>query len=272
MGEKIAGKLSAFLIERAFAVSEAVRSAFILKTGFPQERVICCPNWVDTERFRPDQNDRDGLRREYGIPPDMLLIGYVGRLAPEKRVDLLVRAYAELQGKAARPTKMVLIGRGWKEQEIHTSVREMHLENHVMLTGWCTDVAPWYRAIDVLILPSLVEGFPLVVLEAMACGTPCIVHDSAGAREWVDDERNGFVDNLVEPSDLTRRLQSYAALDQITVERLEAEARRKAVEGHDQRRRLGDLLLGLGAVRAAERLRGEGLAGEERSYVETNPR
>lgn len=268
---RIARRLSPLLIQRAFAVSEAVRQALIRNTGFPPGRAMCCPNWVDTDHFRPDRAEREALRREHGIPPNMLLVGYVGRLAPEKRVDLVIRAFAELLQDAARPTRLVLVGRGWKEQEIHALPRKLGLENDVLFPGWCADVAPWYRAIDVFVLASVLEGFPLVVLEALACGTPCIVHDSAGAREWVDHGRNGFVDDLVGPEDLARSLRAFAALDPTAIERLKQEARRTAVENHDRRRRLGDLLLALGASRAAERLRGEGLPGKKRSYVLTDP-
>ena len=179
---RLHARLSAYLIHRAFTVSEAVRDALIRDIGFPAERATCCPNWVDTDRFRPDPALREAWRREHGIPPHAVLFGYVGRLSSEKRVDLLIRAYAAFRRDAPRPTKLVLVGSGWKESELHALVREVGLAGDVLLPGWYADTAPWYRAIDVFVLASLLEGFPLSVLEAMSSGTPCIVHASPGAQ------------------------------------------------------------------------------------------
>jgi glycosyltransferase involved in cell wall biosynthesis len=87
----------------------------------------------------------------------------------------------------------VLVGGGFLESELRGKVRDLRLEDVVLFAGETSDVRPFLAAADVFVLPSEREGLPLVILEAMALGLPCIAAEAGGNREVIEDGVNGFV-------------------------------------------------------------------------------
>ncbi|MEU6393355.1 glycosyltransferase [Streptomyces sp. NPDC046939] len=128
------------------------------------------PNGVDLERFRPAEKAPE----PYGDGP---LVVCVGRLCRQKGQDLLVEAWRDVV--RAHPTaRLVLVGDGPDAETLRSTAPAS-----VTLVGAVDDPAPWYRAADLVVMASRWEGMALAPLEAMACGTPVLVTDVAGARE-----------------------------------------------------------------------------------------
>jgi glycosyltransferase involved in cell wall biosynthesis len=126
----------------------------------------------------------DRFRQEKGYGRYLL---HVGTLQPRKNIPLLLEAFAQLQEPEL---KLVLIGgKGWLYEEIFARVQALGLSERVHFTGYVPDdeLPLWYNAAELLVFPSVYEGFGLPVVEAMACGTPVIAANSASIPEAVGE-------------------------------------------------------------------------------------
>jgi len=148
-------------------------------------------NGVDIERFSPGPS---GIRDKLGIPRNTKVIGFVGRLTRDKGLPELVQAFETIS--LAEPAARLLLV-GWfdaAEDALGTELRTRILRHpRIDCTGFVSDAAPYYRAMDVLVLPTLREGFPNAVLEAAASGIPVVTTASTGARDSVVSEVTGFL-------------------------------------------------------------------------------
>jgi glycosyltransferase involved in cell wall biosynthesis len=182
-------------------------------------------NGVDIERFWPAPERRETARGQLGIPGDRLVISYHGRLAPPKRVDLAVRAIA-MAAKDA-PVHGLIIGAGPEGQSLRRLAEELRAP--VTFAGFRDDVPDLLAASDAEITMSEIEGTPLAVLEAMACGLPVIASDTTSHPEVVDDGRTGILVQPQIPDDAARAIVTLARHPGKR-ETLGAAARARAVE------------------------------------------
>jgi glycosyltransferase involved in cell wall biosynthesis len=193
--------------------------------GFPLDRIIRIPNGVDVEHFRPGGGGIED-RQSLGLPEGPLLL-FVGRLDPQKGLHTLLDALHPLL--RVWPTlHLVLLGAGPLHGEVEARVARTGLADRILLRGLVGDVVPYLRVADIFVLPSLAEGMPNALLEAMATGLPCVASAIGGCRDVITDRQTGL---LVPPRDtaalqgaLQELLQSPALR-----ERLGAAARRDAV-------------------------------------------
>ena len=182
-------------------------------------------NAVDVERYRPAPQLREKARAELGIPNDSLVVSFHGRLAPPKRVDLAVRAIAMAAEDV--PVHGLIIGDGPQGQALRELADE--LDAPISFAGFRDDVPNLLSASDVEITMSEIEGAPLAVLEAMACGLPVIASDTTSHPEVVEGGISGL---LVEPGLPDGALKAILALARDKTERatLGEAARTRAVE------------------------------------------
>lgn len=148
-------------------------------------------NGVDVERFAPKNSN---LRHRLGLPQKAPVVGFVGRLTRDKGLPELVEAFDAIL--AARPDAHLLLV-GWfdaSEDALSNDLRA-RIKNHsrIHLTGFVPDTAPYYRAMNLMVLPTLREGFPNVVLEAAASGIPVITTLATGSRDAVLPEVTGLL-------------------------------------------------------------------------------
>jgi glycosyltransferase involved in cell wall biosynthesis len=182
-------------------------------TGVGEPTVIPVP--VDLHHFRPPSADeRDEARRSVDVERDAFVVAYVGHLEERKAVDRLVRALGLLR-ESVPGARLLLVG-GDRGRPDDTSeaprrlVGELGLGGAVTFCGIRPDPRPQLWAADVLALPSMREGMPNSLLEAMACGLPCVAPASAGGDEVLDAE-TGIVPPSNEPADLAAALERLAA-------------------------------------------------------------
>jgi glycosyltransferase involved in cell wall biosynthesis len=188
------------------AVSEMTADAARVTRDVSERKLRVIPNGIDVGRFGPEPATRRAVRAELRVPEDAWVVGTVGRLASEKNQVLLVRALAPVLGERAR---LVLVGDGPEEPAIRRAIAEARAEPWVHLTGARADVPRYLRALDVFALPSLTEGLPLVILEAMATGLPVVASDVGGLPDVVAHGVTGF---LVPPGDADALRETLAAL------------------------------------------------------------
>jgi len=155
------------------------------KLGFDKLRVVA--RGVDTEMFNP-RHRSEALRQSWGADANTLVLLSVGRLAPEKNLDLVVKTYQALRA-AQRPVRLVLAGDGPYRAELQARCPD------AVFLGMCDHqtLSSIYPSADLFLFPSLTETFGNVTLEALACGTPVLAFDSAAASELVQADRNGWL-------------------------------------------------------------------------------
>ena len=167
------------------------------------------------------------VKRDLGLPPDARILLFVGRLAPEKNLDVLLRAFAQICERTV-DTYLILAGSGKSQSLLEGRARTLGVHRRMRFTGFLgrTKLDPLYQASDVFLFPSKTETQGLAVGEALAAGIPCVVVDAGGAPESVRDGVDGF---LVpdDPSALAARTLELLA-DPDLHRRMATEARRGA--------------------------------------------
>ncbi len=152
------------------------------------------------------------FREEFGIPRSGIVIGNVGNLYPVKGQKYLVRAFSELLRSCTADAYLVLVGRGSELDHLRDMVRELEIpQGRVLFTGFRGDIENIMNAIDLYVQPSLSEGHPVAVLEAMSLGIPVIATATGGVPEIIGQDRYGM---LVDPGsweDLHRGMRDYLA-------------------------------------------------------------
>ncbi len=179
---------------RVICVSEAVRARLTQHYRWPARKLQVVHNGIDTTRFRPDARARSASRRLWGVDDDAIVCGLIGRLAPEKGCEIALDAFQKVSAELDRPDlHLVFVGDGPMAAELSQSVQKQGLQERVSFAGR-TD-RPWevYPAVDVLLMPSRVEGLPLGLLEAMACGSCPVVMGVGGIPEVITDPRLGWL-------------------------------------------------------------------------------
>jgi glycosyltransferase involved in cell wall biosynthesis len=134
------------------------------------------------------------IRTKLRICPDELVLICTSRLSPEKGIDLLLEAHSVLLHRNL-PCKLIIVGEGYLRDKLTEQIVELDLSQNVFMEGFQADVRPYLCAADAFVLTSRVEGLPFSVLEAMACGLPCIVTNVGGTSEAVTHNVNGLVVN-----------------------------------------------------------------------------
>ncbi len=179
--------------------------------GLDPARIHYLPNGVDTERFRPaETGERPRLRASLGLPAQRPIALYVGVLDERKNILWLAEQWVANQGFG---TDALLVAVGPQSREDPEGVLRGRLQalsrgapERFQLRDFTADILPWYQSADVLVLPSLKEGLPNVVLEAMACGLPCVAARASGSRELIVEGRTGYTYEHGDARDMARAL------------------------------------------------------------------
>ena len=199
--------------------SESMRSAALALGIAPVEKLHLIgqgsSNGVDVARFSPGPSE---VRGQLGIPHEVPVVGFVGRLTKDKGIPELVEAFDAILVKEPE-ARLLLVGWFDAAEDALTARWRARVANHprIHCTGFVSDTAPYYRAMDIMVLPSWREGFPNVVLEAAATGIPVITTECTGSRDSVVPEVTGL---LIPPgypeaiSEAVLKLLSEPALQQ----------------------------------------------------------
>lgn len=146
---------------------------------------------IDSELFKPNMNSKEQIKKKFQIHEKHILL-FVGRLAPEKDLDTLNKIIDKLPSNIKESVHWLIVGDGpskevWKEKE--------KSQKNITLTGYIKgeELARIYAGADLFVFPSYTETFGNVVLEAMACGTPVIVANEGGVKDFVIDNVNGRI-------------------------------------------------------------------------------
>jgi len=168
-------------------VSEDGRTGMVAAGAVQAERISVMPNGIDIDRFHPNAALRGATRARLGISAGTRLALNVGRLVPEKAQDLLLRAFAQID-PATLPVHLLIAGGGPLQESLSEQIAALGLASRVTLLGPRDDVPALLNAADAFVLSSNIEGLPMVLVEALACGCPVVATDAPGVSEVLHDQ------------------------------------------------------------------------------------
>ena len=189
--------------DRILSVSEDLK-LHIVNLGIDKNKVHVVPNGVDTDKFKPA--GKVHARSMLNLPQDKNIVLFVGALRKIKGVDYLIEA---AQSFVDRDTYLFMVGRddGLKKN-LEKRAHELKIANYIKFTGPVNheDIPLWISASDILVLPSLSEGRPNVILEALACEVPVVATDVGGIPELMVDGETGYLVPAKSPDELSRKI------------------------------------------------------------------
>ena len=157
-----------------WACSELSGKFMFPKCVYNKIRIV--NNAIDTSEFFPDKNIRKDTRKKLGIENNFVIC-HVARMSHEKNQSFMLDIFKELVSED-ETSKLLFIGDGELKESLKKKVSDLGISNNVIFLGFKKRVADYYRASDIFLLPSISEGNPLTVIEAQACGLPCVVSNA----------------------------------------------------------------------------------------------
>lgn len=185
---------------------------------FENGEIYILNNAINLEKFIYNEKIRENKRTELKIDKDTIVFGHIGRFVEQKNHKFLINIFNEVHKKNIN-TKLILVGQGPLKKEIEQQIKQLNIEDYVLMLGQRADVNEIYQAFDIFLFPSLYEGLGMVAIEAQAAGNLCIVSTeipkvakvtkkmefldlSAPNQRWVDCILSA-IENIGEKSDVS---------------------------------------------------------------------
>ena len=231
--EKIAGHLA----HRVIAVSHSVRHIAIEKAFAAPHKITVLANGsgngVDLQKtYNLDRypNARQDIRARYRIPSNAVVIGFVGRLTKDKGLAELTGAWRDLSRVHSHIHLLVVGPSELANRTDQICHQELQRDPRVHLAGACWETAPFYAAMDVLVLPTYREGFPNVLLEGAAMKLPVVATNVPGCVDAVIPDQTGQLVSAGKTRELTNAIQRYVKSKSLRMQH--ARQARRHVETH----------------------------------------
>ncbi|HVA31702.1 MAG TPA: glycosyltransferase [Gaiellaceae bacterium] len=193
------------------AVSPEVRDDLVALGVAPASKFTVVRLGIDLpRRVENDDVQRREARRQMGLRDEAFVVGWVGRMTAVKRTELVVRALQDLVARNV-DAFVVLVGDGPDRNQLERYAHELGVIKRCLFLGYQEDVARFYDAIDVLVLPSINEGTPVSVIEALAARRPAVATRVGGVPDVVRDGIDGFLVDADDRDALATRLAELAA-------------------------------------------------------------
>ena len=201
-------KLLIRLADRVIVVNSEVED-LLRSLGTPNNKVVRIPNSVDTDYFRPPTSaEHVEMRRTLGFARTRPLLLYVGRLDQAKGVDVLLDGWSRIPRNTRQNAVLAILGDGPHRQRLERRIQDLSLRDSVVMAGMKMNTRDYYWAADIFVLPSRTEGLSNSMIEAMACGLPVVASRVGGARDLIEERKNGFTFSSEQPMELSLKLSS----------------------------------------------------------------
>ncbi|OGW39036.1 MAG: hypothetical protein A2Y97_02365 [Nitrospirae bacterium RBG_13_39_12] len=185
-------KLSEKYVDRFIVVSDVLKDMMIKKRGIDRDKVFRIYNGIEVDRYRTNADDHNRLRLELKIDKETILIGAVGRLVWQKGFEYLIQAIPNVL-KAYTNVKFLIVGEGPLKDRLKAQGAGLKVNDHLIFTGFRNDIKEILSAVDILVIPSLLEGFPMITLEGMAMAKPIVATHIDGITEQITDGETGLL-------------------------------------------------------------------------------
>lgn len=178
------------MFDRILTVSDSVKESAIHYDKLNSEKIVTIYNGINITKYKPQKEML--INNEFKENDNTKIIGTVGRLCVEKGQKFLIKAMPLIK-KQSPESKLVIVGEGELRKTFEELIIKLNLHNSVILTGYRNDVPSILNKFDIFVLPSLTEGLPNSLIEAMACALPCIVSNIQSCAELIDDRVTGLL-------------------------------------------------------------------------------
>ncbi len=197
----VLNRFSERFVDRFIVVSDALEKIMIEKHGIEPQRVVKIYNGIEKDEYCIEDEEiarrRIAFRKESGLGKDVPIVGAIGRLVWQKGFEYFIEAIPDVLRKI--PEAMFLIvGEGKLKDELNVKSKMLKLEDKIIFTGFRSDIKDILASVDAFAMPSLLEGLPMILLEAMAMMKPIVATKIEGIREVLE---NGLTGLLVSPKD-----------------------------------------------------------------------
>ncbi len=214
-------------IDMHVVANEVIKGILIDRFGEDKDRIRVVVHGVDVEkRFNPDNIEEVGGAASRVLPRDKFLVSFIGRFSEEKCPDKFVEMANLL--KEESNLHFMMIGNGPEYNHIKQKIGELQLENKIYAPGFVSDLRPFLKISGVLVIPSQIEGIPIILMESLALGVPVIASGVGGIPSIIRDEFNGFVCQPLDVEAFARNIKRVAR-DQRLRESMKANAREYAL-------------------------------------------
>lgn len=186
------------LADRINCISQELSESY-RRSGLSMDRLKEIPNGVDTQHFCPvSGKEKQKIRQALGLPPNGAIVTFTGKICHRKGIDILIKSWHEV-AQEFPSARLLLIGPNNDNLEdpyvrsLHYQINELNLADKVFYTGRVKNVNQYLQASDVFAFPSRRDSTPSAILEAMACGLPCVAMETAGVSRPLVNEENGLI-------------------------------------------------------------------------------
>lgn len=209
-------RLAALFQDAIICVSEYDKIAALKYRVAPERKLFVIHNGIDFEKlnFLDKTESREFFQKatSYKLQATSCLIGSIANLYKNKAIDIFVEAAKLIQDSMPRQNfTFLVIGEGKERESLESRIKNCELKNKFFLVGAVPEAWKYLKAFDVFVLPSLKEGFPYVILEAMAAGLPIVASRTGGIPEMIEDGENGL---LIKPGDAKELAEAILKLSQ----------------------------------------------------------
>lgn len=196
--------------DKVISVSKATAEWLVEKRKVDPQKIMIIPYGVNLDKFNP--KIKSVTRQDIGVNKDDVVIGQVSRLTEQKGHTYLIDAAPRIVAEVPN-VKFVLVGDGPLRSSLEAQIRDRGMQDYFILLGFRQDVPELLPLFDVFTLPSLYEGLPNVVLEAMACGLPIVATPVDGTKEAVVHQKTGYLVPVGDTLELSEKLISVCSND-----------------------------------------------------------
>jgi glycosyltransferase involved in cell wall biosynthesis len=204
-GSYVVDQLLSYFVDHYIAVSEANARYLIDQKKLSAKKIAVIQPGIDLARFDPNEPLPIGLKRGLGFGEEDPVLVVVGRLEPQKGHRILLEALLGIRSEFPQ-VRLVCLSDGSLRAELEKQVEQLQLRDSVRFVGYQSDLRPWLALAEVCVLPSLYEGLPAAVIEALAAARPVVASAVDGTPEVIVDGKTGLTVPPGDPASLTRAI------------------------------------------------------------------
>ena len=191
-------------VEGFIVVSDSLKQMLMERRGIPAHQVVRVYNGIELSQYHLDAQYGE-LSKEWGIPQDVPVVGAIGRMVWQKGFNYFIKAVPDIM-RVVPEARFLLVGDGLLRERLEALSEELRVRDNLIFTGFRSDIKEILSAIDILVIPSLQEGFPMITLEAMSMAKPIIATNIDGITEQITDGVNGILVPPKNPSALAKAI------------------------------------------------------------------